>query len=144
MKKIVLFLALILIGTMSANAAGIGYVSYDKILASYAPAKKAIAELDKKGMDIKKYIMQQELELMKTSDANKKSVRQKALKDLKAKQEEYAKLKSQKEAELTKTISAAVNAVRVEKKLDIMLDSSSVLSGGIDCTDFVLKKLNGK
>lgn len=142
MKKIVLFLALILLCSNAANAAEIGYISYQKVLTNYGPAKKAIAELDKKGLDIKQYIMQQEIEVMKTSDANKKVVRQKTIKDLNAKQEEYAKLKLKKEQELSKSITAAINAVRVEKKLDVILDSTTVLSGGINCTEDVLKKLN--
>lgn len=142
MKKFSILLAALVFGIMNSAAyAEVGYVNYATIIQNYPLAKKAFGELEKKQKSIKEYVMQKEIEYLKAGNSNQKALKEQTLKDLQAKEAEFNKLKQQKETEISGEIKKAIDAVREEKKLEMVLDSKFVHSGGTDVTSDVINKL---
>ena len=125
--------------TLASNAAGIGYVNYDTISKTYPLAKRYTNDLNNKVNGIKNYTKQKEAEVNKAqSAAQKANIRKAALAEIERRQKDYLATRDRYELDLTKKINAAVEKVRVQKKLDIVLNKTSVVAGGVDITQSVL------
>ncbi len=139
MKKIILTLVATMFITLNANAQGIGYVDYDTITKNYSLSKKYNQTLQTKVKAIEAYSNQKQKEMNNAKSTNQKqTIATTAGKELDKKQKEYLALRDKYQAELTKNINSAVERVRVQKKLDIILNKKTVVSGGIDITQNVL------
>lgn len=125
--------------TLASNAAGVGYVNYNVIANSYPLAKKYTTELSTKVADIKAYTKQQEkaVEKAKTA-AEKTAIKKAAVTEIEKRQKDYLAARDKYEVDLTKKINEAVEKIRVQKKLDVVLNKESVISGGIDITQSVI------
>lgn len=142
-KKTVIAAALALgLSVGTANAAGIGYVDYNKVSITYSLAKKYTAELDAKIVAIENYAKAQQAKAnaAKTA-AEKKTITDAAVKQVRAKQKEYADTRNKREQELTQKVVAAAEKVRISKNLDIIIKKDSRVTGGIDVTADVLNIL---
>ncbi len=142
-KKTVIAAALALgLSVGTANAAGIGYVDYNKVSTTYSLAKKYTAELDAKIVAIENYAKAQQAKAnaAKTA-AEKKTITDAAVKQVRAKQKEYADTRNKREQELTQKVVAAAEKVRISKNLDIIIKKDSRVTGGIDVTADVLNIL---
>ena len=64
MKRFKLGLVLLAFITMTgiANAGGVGYIDYVKVIDNYDYAKKAIKEVDAKGLEMQQYLVDKEKE----------------------------------------------------------------------------------
>lgn len=139
MKKTILSVLCFMFLTLASNAAGIGYVNYDTISKTYPLAKKYTNDLNNKVNGIKNYTKQKEAEVNKAqSAAQKANIRKVALAEIERRQKDYLATRDRYEVDLTKKINAAVEKVRVQKKLDIVLNKTSVVAGGVDITQSVL------
>lgn len=140
----VLTLALLSINT-AAFASGIGYINYKKIQDNYAAARDAAKEVDAKGLELQQYLVDKEKEY-KALDTplKKKNFEEKTAKDFQVKQDAYLKLKAAKEQAIYEKIQDAAKQVLVDQKLDAVIDYRVIFVGGIDITDLILDKLNGK
>lgn len=142
-KKTVIAAALALgLSVGTANAAGIGYVDYNKVSTTYSLARKYTAELDAKIVAIENYAKAQQAKAnaAKTA-AEKKTITDAAVKQVRAKQKEYADTRNKREQELTQKVVAAAEKVRISKNLDIIIKKDSRVTGGIDVTADVLNIL---
>ncbi len=139
MKKTILSVLCFMFLTLASNAAGIGYVNYDTISKTYPLAKRYTNDLNNKVNGIKNYTKQKEAEVNKAqSAAQKANIRKAALAEIERRQKDYLTTRDRYELDLTKKINAAVEKVRVQKKLDIVLNKTSVVAGGVDITQSVL------
>lgn len=139
MKKTILSVLCFMFLTLASNAAGIGYVNYDTISKTYPLAKRYTNDLNNKVNGIKNYTKQKEAEVNKAqSAAQKANIRKAALAEIERRQKDYLATRDRYELDLTKKINAAVEKVRVQKKLDIVLNKTSVVAGGVDITQSVL------
>ncbi len=139
MKKTILSVLCFMFLTLASNAAGIGYVNYDTISKTYPLAKRYTNDLNNKVNGIKNYTKQKETEVNKAqSAAQKANIRKAALAEIERRQKDYLTTRDRYELDLTKKINAAVEKVRVQKKLDIVLNKTSVVAGGVDITQSVL------
>lgn len=139
MKKIVLSIMSFMFLTLASNAAGIGYVNYDTISKTYPLAKKYTTDLNNKINNIKNYTAQKDKEVANAKTAAQKAnIRKTALAEIEKRQKDYLATRNKYEIDLTKKISTAVEQVRVQKKLDVVLNKSSVVAGGVDVTQAVL------
>ena len=127
-----------------ANAAGVGYIDYAKVIDNYDLAQRATKEVDAKGLEMQQYIVDKEKEY-KTLDTplKKQSFEQKTAQEFKAKEDAYIELKNKREQEVYTKIREAAKAVMVEQKLDAIMDQRGVFVGGMDITDLVINKLKG-
>jgi len=146
-KFTVLTLAVMIFASLNsaAQASGIGFINYKKVQESYTVAQDAIKEVDAKGLELQQYLVDKEKEF-KALDTplKKKNFEEKTAKDFKAKQDAYMALKVQKEEAVYSKIQDAAKQVLVEQKLDAIVDFRIIFVGGIDITDLVVQKLNGK
>lgn len=146
MKKFKLGLvALALISMVGmANASGVGYLDYAKVIDNYSYAKKVTQEVDAKGLEMQQYLVDKEKEYKALDTPLKKQTfEQKTAQEFKAKEDAYVALKQKREQEVYTKIREAAKAVMVEHKLDAIMDQRGVFVGGIDVTDMVINKLKG-
>lgn len=143
MKKLILTTLIVctLQCTQSAMSAGIGYVDYEKIAEQLPLAKEFKLDLDKKAKNIESYALEMERQLSKASPENLLQMKDKAISELERMREEYATSKKTKEKLLIAKIKDESERVRAEKGLDQVLKSDSVIAGGEDITDEVLKRI---
>lgn len=146
-KCLTIVLALMLFSTNNnaAQAGGVGYINYKKVQESYVFAKDAIKEVDAKALELQQYLVDKE-KAFKALDTpvKKKNFEEKTAKEFKAKQESYLMLKAQKEEAVYNKIQDAAKKVLIEQNLDTILDYRIIFVGGMDITDLVIQKLNGK
>ena len=146
MKRFKLGLVLLAFIAMTgiANAGGVGYIDYVKVIDNYDYAKKAIKEVDAKGLEMQQYLVDKEKEYKALDTPLKKqSFEQRTAQEFKAKEEAYIALKNKREQEVYSKIKEAAKAVMVEHKLDAVMNQAGVFVGGMDITDLVINKLKG-
>ena len=146
MKKFKLCLVLLAFITMTgiANAAGVGYIDYAKVIDNFEYAKKATKEVDAKGLEMQQFLVDKEKEYKALDTPLKKqSFEQKVAQEFKAKETAYITLKTKREQEVYTKIREAAKAIMVEQKLDAIMDQRGVFVGGLDITDMVINKLKG-
>ena len=145
-KLVITALALIATFGLKANAAGVGFINYQKIQENYSFAIQSVKEVDAKGLELQQYMIDKEKQY-KTLDTplKKKNFEDATAREYKAKEEAYMKLKMTKEEQIYNKIQAATKDVMVEQKLDAILSDRVIFVGGLDITDLVIQKLkNGK
>ena len=143
LKLAVLLLSFIAV-TGIANAGGVGYIDYVKVIDNYEFAKKATKEVDAKGLEMQQYLVDKEKEYKALDTPLKKQTfEQKTAQEFKAKEQAYIALKNKREQEVYTKIREAAKAVMVEQKLDAIMDQRGVFVGGLDITDMVINKLKG-
>ncbi len=146
MKKLKLSLILMAFVAMTgvANAAGVGYIDYAKVIDNFEYAKKATKEVDAKGLEMQQFLVDKEKEYKSLDTPLKKqSFEQKVAQEFKAKETAYITLKNKREQEVYTKIKEAAKTVMVEQKLDAIMDQRGVFVGGLDITDMVINKLKG-
>ena len=146
MKRLKLGFVLLTIIAMTgiANAGGVGYIDYLKVIDNYDYAKKATKEVDAKGLEMQQYLADKEKEYKSLDTPLKKQTfEQKTAQEFKAKEQAYITLKNKREQEVYTKIREAAKAVMVEQKLDAIMDQRGVFVGGLDITDMVINKLKG-
>ena len=143
LKLAILLLSFIAV-TGIANAGGVGYIDYVKVIDNYEFAKKATKEVDAKGLEMQQYLVDKEKEYKALDTPLKKQTfEQKTAQEFKAKEQAYVALKQKREQEVYTKIREAAKAVMVEQKLDAIMDQRGVFVGGLDITDMVINKLKG-
>ena len=142
MKKLVLSALSFMFLTLASNAAGIGYLDYDKVSNNYPLATKYNKELNSKVSAIKSYTQKrQDLVTKAKTTEEKAKLKKESLAQIDKMEKEYLTLRDKYVVELKSKILAAAQKVRTEKKLDIILNVDSTVVGGIDVTDDVIKAL---
>lgn len=129
----------------AAQASGVGFINYKKVQENYTFAKDAIKEVDAKGLELQQYLVDKEKEFKAIdTPVKKKNFEEKTSREFKIKEGDYLKLKATKEEEVYNKIQNAAKQVLIEQKLDAVVDFRIIFVGGIDITDLVIEKLNGK
>lgn len=129
----------------AAQASGIGFINYKKVQENYSVAQSAIKEVDAKGLELQQYLVDKEKEFKALdTPVKKKNFEEKTSKEFKVKEQAYLALKTKKEEEVYNKIQEAAKAVLCDQKLDAVVDFRIIFVGGIDITDLVIQKLNGK
>ena len=142
--KVGLVLLTFVLMTGIANAGGVGYIDYLKVIDNFEYAKKATKEVDAKGLEMQQYLVDKEKEYKSLDTPLKKqSFEEKTAREFKEKEAAYIALKTKREQEVYTKIKEAAKAVMVEQKLDAIMDQRGVFVGGIDITDSVISKLKG-
>lgn len=125
-----------------ANAGGVGYIDYAKVIDNYDYAKQATKEVDAKGLEMQQYLVDKEKEYKSLDTPLKKQTFEDRIsQEFKAKESAYIALREKKEKEVYTKIQDAAKAVMVEQKLDAIMDARGVFVGGVDITQNVIQKL---
>ena len=132
----------ILAMTNIANAGGIGYIDYAKVIENYDYAKQATKEVDAKGLEMQQFLVDKEKEYKNLDTPLKKQTfEDRVSQEFKAKESAYVALREKREKEVYDRIQNAAKSVMVEQKLDAIMDVRGVFVGGVDITDNVIQKL---
>ena len=125
-----------------ANAGGVGYIDYVKVIENYDYAKQVTKEVDAKGLEMQQYLVDKEKEYKSLDTPLKRQTfEEKTAQEFKAKETAYVTLKNKREQEVYNKIREAAKAVMVEQKLDAIMDQRGVFVGGVDITNSVITKL---
>lgn len=121
-------------GYAAGSASNVGKVNHQAIVSQHPDMTKA------------QETMKQEVEKAKTEfDAKSASMNDKEKQDYYMQLQQRLNLKQQELiAPIYDKVDAAIKAVADAKGLAVVMDVSSVVYGGQDITDDVLKKVNGK
>ena len=144
MKKFKLGIVVLLMAAFTgiANAGGVGYIDYGKVIDNYDYAKQVTKEVDAKGLEMQQFLVDKEKEYKSLDTPLKKQTfEEKVSQEFKTKEAAYVALREKKEKEVFDRIQAAAKAVMVEQKLDAIMDVRGVFVGGIDITQNVIQKL---
>ena len=144
MKGIKLVLAILAVFTVvgTANAAGVGYIDYAKIIDNYDYAKQVTKEIDAKGLEMQQFLVDKEKECKSLDTPLKKQTFEERIsQEFKQKETAYLTLKEKREQEVYNKIKDAAKAVMIEQKLDAIMDVRGVFVGGVDVTNSVITKL---
>lgn len=138
----ILLVAVFATFTAKANAAGLGFINYQKVQENYSFAIQAVKEVETKELELQQYMVDKEKQY-KSLDTplKKKNFEEMTARELKAKETAYIKLKMTKEEQIYNKIQAAAKDVMVEQKLDSVVDYRVIFVGGLDITDLVISKL---
>ena len=125
-----------------ANAAGVGYIDYQKSQDRSPFAQQAIKEIDAKALEMQQYMVDKEKQYKALDTPLKKqNFEAQTAREFKLKEDAYMKLKAQKEEQVYNKIQAATKQVLVEQKLDAIVDYRVIFVGGVDISDLVIQKL---
>lgn len=128
--------------TNIANAGGVGYIDYAKVIDNYDYAKQATKEIDAKGLEMQQFLVDKEKEYKSLDTPLKKqSFEDRVSQEFKAKEAAYVALREKREKEVYDRIQDAAKSVMVEQKLDVIMDARNVFTGGVDITQNVIQKL---
>ncbi len=144
MKGIKLGLAALAIIAVTgiANAGGVGYIDYARVIDNYDYAKQVTKEVDAKGLEMQQYLVDKEKEYKSLDTPLKKQTfEDRVSQEFKAKESAYLALREKREKEVYDKIQEAAKAVMVEQKLDAIMDARGVFVGGVDITPIVIQKL---
>ncbi len=147
MKKFKLAALLITAGLFitlgnQANAAGVGYIDYQKVQDNFPFAQQAVKDIDAKALEMQQYMVDKEKQYKSLDTPLKKqNFEEQTAREFKLKQDAYMKLKAQKEEQVYNKIQAATKQVLVEQKLDAIVDYRVIFVGGVDISDLVIQKL---
>ena len=125
-----------------ANAAGVGYIDYQKVSDSFPYAQQAVKEIDAKALEMQQYMVDKEKQYKALDTPLKKqNFEDQTAREFKLKQDAYMRLKSDKEEQIYNKIQAATKQVLVEQRLDAIVDYRVIFVGGVDISDLVIQKL---
>jgi Skp family chaperone for outer membrane proteins len=132
----------ILAMTGIANAGGVGYIDYARVIDNYDYAKQVTKEVDAKGLEMQQYLVDKEKEYKSLDTPLKKQTfEERVSQEFKAKESSYLALRDKREKEVYNKIQEAAKAVMVEQKLDAIMDARGIFVGGVDITQSVISKL---
>ena len=84
-----------------ANAAGVGYIDYARVIDNYAYAKQVTKEIDAKGLEMQQYLVDKEKEYKSLDTPLKKqSFEERTAAEFKTKEAAYVSLKNKREQEV--------------------------------------------
>lgn len=151
MKKHYLGLAMasMLLISTHLSAEALGYINVSKVFSSYQKAIKMTEQFEEKQRSLKKDIDEREAELSKAVRDGKTqteidNMKEKFRKELEPRQKELQEFNQQSTGKIREDIIKATDAVAKEVGLSMVLDQQVFITGGIDMTDLVIKKLNKK
>ncbi len=125
-----------------ANAAGVGYIDYQKVQDNFPFAQQAVKDIDAKALEMQQYMVDKEKQYKSLDTPLKKqNFEEQTAKEFRLKQDAYMKLKADKEEQVYNKIQAATKQVLVEQKLDAIVDYRVIFVGGVDISDLVIQKL---
>ena len=141
MKKLVSILMLLI--SLPAYSAGVGYINYEKVASEYQYAKASLREIETKGREIENYLKTKEIEFNKLETPLQKQKFQETVQaELKTKENAFNDFRAKREELIYQRIYAVAEKIRLEKGLDVLIDARGVFSGGIDISDLLIQRLN--
>ena len=149
MKKFLLLAIVLLVlstGGCSGRSAEFGYVDMQKIVQESAKVKQIQENIEQKSNEFRELTEKEYADFDKEKTGLSRNAIEKKQQELQERQQlrqgEMMVFIREMEAEFQDLLHKTMNEVMQQKKLGAVLVKNSVLSGGTDITEEVLKKLN--
>lgn len=149
MRKLKLFISTLICMFMliscacAVSAKNTGVVDLSKVIENYTKAQEVAADLKLKEGELQKFITEAQEKIKKAeSPVEKKNLEEKLGEQFNIKRNAFAKEQSEKWQNIENKVFEKIKKVAAEKKLDIVLNKQSVIIGGNDITEEVIKQLN--
>ena len=128
-----------------ANAAGVGYIDYQKVQDGFPFAQQAVKEIDAKALEMQQYMVDKEKQYKALDTPLKKqNFETQTATEFNAKQDALYKLRNSRETQIMNQVQDAAKAIMVSQKLDAILSDQVIFVGGVDVTDLIIQKLKGQ
>ena len=136
MRKILLLITLIVltafVGGCSGRTSDFGYIDMQKVLSESTKVKTYQEQLDKKMTELEELDKKEKGAIPDADYEQNKKMRQ----------AELMTMGKELEAEFKESMNKAMTDTMNEKKLGAILVKGSVLQGGVDVTDDIIKHIN--
>lgn len=143
MKKLLAALGVMIMVATSAQAAEkYGVVDLDTVINKYSKTKIANDSIEKQEKDIQTFAMEAKKKMATARTLEKKELETKYTKELQTKITTLQKNKKDQIAAIRKDIDKAIESVGKNGQYSIIMPNTSVLYGGTDVTEDVIKMLN--
>lgn len=140
-----LLAASMFLGLGNSAKAEVGYFSYDKVIDSYPAAQQALKDMDAKRLEMQQYMLEKEKQYKNLDTPLKKQNFESQMRsEMKSKDESLARFMTDKENQIIAQIQTAAKAVMVANKLDAIFLQEAVFVGGVDVTEQIINKLQGR
>ena len=139
MKKL-LFLSFIFLFSPICQAQT-GYVDYNVIYKNIEISNIYQKRIQEKEQLAKKIISDTQKNIIDKNDTERKEFLKAQKEQLKKLEEEFIELKYQQDKTVKEKVKEAADIVLKEKGLDIIIDSEFRVTGGVDCTQDILKAI---
>lgn len=147
-KKSVLSVALISavsLSSVAAYAAGVGVVDLDKVVSNYSKAEDVSTDLKNKEIELQKFLTDAQKKLKEAATpVEKKQLEDKLTAEFKTRSDSFKDAQVKEWKQVEDNVYGAINQTAKDQKLDLVLNKASVLVGGTDISDDVIKVLNKK
>ena len=149
MKKLLAVLVILAALVQFVHAESLGFIDVQKVFLGYKEAQKLSEQFEEKQRDFKKDYDVKEAEVMKAiregkSQAEIDKMKESIKSELEPKQKQLQEFNERSTAKIRDEIVKATQVVAKDVGLTMVLDQKVFITGGIDLTDLVLKKLNKK
>lgn len=146
--KMILSLAVVslVVGYSSeASAGGNAVVNLNKIRENYNTAQELTAELQIKEAELQRFIEESQRKIQKAkTPVEKKNLKEKLGQQFVVKRNAYAKDQSEKWNKVETDVINTIKAIAKSKKYAMVFSKQTVIVGGKDITEDVIKALNKK
>ncbi len=127
----------------AAYAKETGVVDLTKVLENYTFAQEVSADLNVKKAELEKFVVEAQEKIKKSaSPVEKKNIEEKLSEQFNIKRNAFAKEQAEKWQQVEDKVFEQIKQTASGKKLDMVLNKQSVIVGGEDITEEVIKKLN--
>ncbi len=148
LKKVALALAVVSVvgfSKVASFAEGVGVVDLDKVIGSYSKAQDVSADLKAKEAELQKFLADAQKQLKNTSSpVEKRNLEDRLTQEFKTKSDNFRDSQIKQWKQIEDNVFNAIDQSAKNRKVDLVLTKSSVLSGGVDITDQIITMLNSK
>lgn len=126
-----------------SQAKDFGVVDLSKVIDNYTEAQEVAADLKVKEAKLKEFVLeaQNKIKAAKTP-VEQKNLEEKFGQEFNLKRSAYAKEQTEKWGNIEDKIYNAIESMYKEKKMEMVFNKQSVIVGGTDITEELIKNLN--
>lgn len=129
--------------TAKAKSTDFGVVDLNKVIDNYTQAQEVAAEIKVKEAELQKFLMdaQKKVKEAKTP-VEKKNLEERLGEEFNIKRNAFVKEQSEKWEKVENNIFETIEELHKKNKFDLTFNQKSVIIGGTDITEEVIKELN--
>ena len=127
----------------AAPSKDFGVVDLNKVIDNYTEAQKVAADLKVKENELQGFVEDAQKKVKEAkSPVEKKNLEEKFSEEFNIKRNAYVKSQSEKWDTIESNILKGIQEIYTRKKLEMVFNKQSVIVGGTDITDELIKNLN--
>lgn len=120
-----------------------GVVDLNKVIDNYTEAQKVTADLKVKESKLQEFVLEAQKKIKEAkTPVEKKNLEEKFGEEFNIKRNAYAKEQAEKWEQIENDIYKEIEELHSKKNFDMVFNKQSVIIGGVDITEELLKRLN--